>query len=322
MQAVEGGHPLARTAFIFPGQGCQFVGMGRDLYEDSPAARRVFQTVDDVLNIPLSRIIFEGPEQELDKTANSQPAIFTVSLAGLAAAREQFGDQILSQPVAMAGHSLGEYTALAIAGTLSVEDAARLVRERGRLMQQASEYHQGGMAAILGIDEITVEEVCQETGARIANINTPDQIVISGDKLSLVRAMDLATARGARKTIPLAVSGAFHSSFMWPAQEGLNRALQGVRFHRPSVPVVANVTAKPVTTVKAVKEELLSQLCNCVQWKASVHYMVKTAGVQSFVEFGPGGVLSGLVKRISREVQATSVNDVPSLMALAGRVGT
>ncbi len=304
-----------RVAFIFPGQGSQVLGMGRDLYKNSPSAQRVFQTIDDVLEISLSRIIFEGPEQELAKTVHSQPAIFAVSLAAVAATREQLGDQFLS-PVVMAGHSLGEYTALAVSGALSVEDAARLVKERGRLMQQASELSPGGMSAILGIDETILEEICQETGAKIANINTPDQIVISGDRLSLARAMDLATARGAHKTIPLAVSGAFHSNLMHSAQEGLNRTLQGVRFRRPEVPIVANVTAEPITTVKAVKEELLAQLCNCVQWRASVDYMVGNAGVRSFVEFGPGRILSNMVGRISREAKVTSVNGFESITTL------
>lgn len=316
MEAVRDGHPEVATAFVFPGQGSQFVGMGHDLYEKSPAARRVFETVDSVLEFPLSRLIFEGPQPELEKTVHSQPAIYAVSIAALEAAREQLGEEFASRSVVMAGHSLGEYTALAVAGALSVEDGARLVRERGLLMQKAAEYAPGGMAAIIGLDEITLEEVCQETGAKIANLNTEDQIVISGDRLSLARAMDLAAIRGARKTIPLAVSGAFHSSLMWPAKEGLAQALQNVRFHRTRVPVVANVTAHPISTPRAVREELVTQLCNCVQWKRSVDYMVNSSGARNFIEFGPRKTLSSLVKRINDEVEAASITDFASIQAL------
>lgn len=303
-------------AFVFPGQGSQFVGMGLDLYQKSTAARRAFKTIDDVLGYPLSLIMFDGHQQKLNETANAQPAIFAVSIAAVEAARERTGEKLIEMPVVMAGHSLGEYTALVVAGVLKVEDAARLVRERGLLMQKASEYYPGGMAAVLGLDEVTLNEVCQEAGATIANINSEDQIVISGDKLSLARAMDLATIRGARKTIPLEVSGAFHSNFMWPAQEGLERALKNVRLCKPSVEVVGNVTAKPLTSPKAIREELATQLCNTIQWKRTVDYIVQHAGVQTFIEFGPKKTLSSMAKRSYPQIKTASITDFNSIAAL------
>ena len=305
---------VQREAFIFPGQGAQRVGMGSDLYRSSPAARKVFDTADEVLGIPLSRLILEGPQEALDRTVNAQPAIMTASIACLEAAREHLGS--VPSPSFVAGHSLGEYTALVANGVLDLAEAIRLVRRRGELMQQASDRYPGGMAAILGLDEFTLEEVCEETGAKVANVNSDDQIVISGDKLALARAMDLATARGARKTVALPVSGAFHSTLMWPAVEGLAEAIDKLNFSAPQVTIIGNVRAKPIDTAEEVKEELLSQLSHCIQWKRSVEYMTNS-GVLDFVEFGPGRVLSGLVKRICRTANATSVNDLASADQLA-----
>ena len=303
-----------RVAFVFPGQGAQNVGMGSDLYQSSPAAREVFDTADKVLGIPLSHLIMEGPQEVLDRTVNAQPAIMTVSIACLEAAKERLVS--LPAPGFVAGHSLGEYTALVANGVLDLPDAIRLVRRRGELMQQASDRYPGGMAAILGLDEFTLEEVCEETGAKVANVNSDDQIVISGDKLALARAMDLATARGARKTVPLPVSGAFHSTLMWPAVEGLGEAIDKLAFNAPQVTIIGNVRGEPVDTAEGIKEELLSQLSRCIQWKRSVEYMTDS-GVLDFMEFGPGRVLSGLVKRISRTANVTSVNDLPSADQLA-----
>lgn len=303
-----------KTAYIFPGQGTQYVGMGEELWRNSPAARRVFQEADDVLNRPLSRLIFEGPREELDKTTNAQPAILVVSLAYLKAVDEAVGLEALGPLAFSAGHSLGEYTALVASGAMSIADGVRLVQERGRLMQYASSLRPGGMAAILGLDEFTMEEIALETGVKIANVNSEDQIVISGDRLSLARAMDLATARGARKTIRLAVSGAFHSHLMAPAAEGLKQAVSQFSFRDPVVPVVANCTAQPLTTAQEVKQELIDQLCGCVNWKKSVRTMTDQ-GVTDFVEFGPGKVLTSLVKRISPETRATTASELAGALA-------
>ena len=220
------------------------------------------------------------------------------------------------EPSFVAGHSLGEYTALVAANVLEFSDAVRIVRERGRLMQQAGESKPGGMAAIIGLDEESLEEVCLETGVQIANINCSGQIVISGTRQALARSMDLAKTRGARRVIPLQVSGAFHSSLMKPAAEGMARAVSHLEFRTPEVPIVANSTARPMTTADEVKTELLEQLCHCVQWQPSVEYMLGV-GVSTFIEVGPGQVLSGLIKRISNDVQVLNISDPESIKAIS-----
>jgi len=305
-----------KQACVFPGQGSQGVGMGLDLYRNFSAAREVFAEADEALGLPLSRLCFEGPEEELAQTVNAQPAILTVSIACLKAAAQAAGQLIC--PAFMAGHSLGEYTALVAAQVLDFGDVVRLTRERGRLMQEAGVRVPGGMVAIIGLDEVSVEQVCQETGAEIANLNSPGQIVISGTRQAMVRAMDLARAMGARRAIALSVSGAFHSRLMQPAAEGMANAISGLKFRYPSIPIVANSTAQPVTTADGVREELMRQLCQCVQWQRSVEYMMD-AGVSTFIEIGPGEVLSGLIKRISDQVQTLNVGDAESISAIRER---
>ena len=266
---------------------------------------------NDILEMSLTDLIFEGPAKELERTEYSQPAILAVSLACLEAWRER-ATAPPPEPAALAGHSLGEYTALTVSGALDWSDALRLVRERGRLMQEASDVRAGAMAAVIGLDESIMEEICMETGVEIANINSDDQLVISGDRLFVARAMDLASMRGARKTIPLAVGGAFHSTLMYPAQEGLIETVQNLDLRDPRVPIIANATSIPLTTAADVKTELMNQLCSCVQWSRSVK-TIAGYGVSKFIEFGPGKVLTGLVKRISRGSTALHVADLDSV---------
>ena len=280
--------------------------MGKKLYSASPASRAVFDEVDDALGLKLSSIMFEGPADVLTRTENAQPAIAAVSLAVWKTLEEVTGSP--QAPDMAAGHSLGEYTALAVAGVLSISDVVRLVAQRGRFMQGACDDRPGGMAALIGIDEVTAAEVCRETGAYTSNINAPGQIIISGSHMELARAIDLAAARGARKAIPLSVAGAFHSGLMAPAQHELNELIESLKFNDPVIPIVGNVEAKALNTAGEIKEELRLQLMSCVQWNRTMGFMLDS-GVRHYVELGPGRVLGGLIKRIDRKVSVTSIGD-------------
>ena len=291
-----------KVAYVFPGQGSQWVGMGHDLYVNLPKAKAVFEEADSILGFALSGLCFEGPEDVLRQTVNAQPAIMAVSVAYLRTS-PQLQDR--PQPSFLAGHSLGEYTALVAAGTLSFADALRLARERGRLMQEAGNQTSGGMLAVIGLDEATVQSVCQATGTEIANINCPGQIAISGPSQVLDKAAQLAKEKGAQRVIPLPVSGAFHSRLMQPAADGMAEAVSNLQFQDAVIPIVANTTAQPMTSGNALKAELLSQLCHSVLWQKSVEWMIKE-GALEFVEIGPGQVLTGLIKRISKEAKAIS----------------
>jgi [acyl-carrier-protein] S-malonyltransferase len=297
-----------KVAHVFPGQGSQWVGMGRDLYQGFDSAKAVFEQADEALGFHLSRLCFEGPEDELLQTINAQPAIVTVSFACLEASRNMSG----LAPAFVAGHSLGEYTALAAAGVLDFATTVYLARERGRLMHEAGQKIPGGMAAIIGLDEPALTEVCTESGARIANINCPGQIVISGAEGNLAQAMDLVKARGAHRIIRLQVSGAFHTPLMQPAVDGMAEVIAKLSFSQPAIPIIGNTTAQPLATAELVKEELLRQLCNCVQWQRSVEYMIGD-GVSSFIEIGPGRVLAGLIKRIDRNVNIINIGDAEAI---------
>jgi len=301
-----------KVAYVFPGQGSQWVGMGHDLYQNFNSARDVFQQADDTLKFPLSKLCFEGPEDELRQTINAQPAILAVSFACLKAIQEADGNNDLPSPVFLAGHSLGEYTALAAAGVLDFATTVHLARERGRLMHEAGQERPGSMAAIIGLDEALLAEVCQETDTRIANINCPGQLVISGAVENLGKATDLAKAKGAHRAIPLQVSGAFHTPLMQSAVNGMYEIIANLPFSEPNIPIIGNTTAQPLNTTDLIKEELLQQLCNCVQWQSSIEYMVAN-GASTFIEIGPGKVLTGLTKRINRSVKLLNVGDAESV---------
>jgi [acyl-carrier-protein] S-malonyltransferase len=306
------------VAYIFPGQGAQAVGMGHALYQHSAAARKVLDEADRALGFSISRLCFEGPAEELVKTVNVQPAVLAISLACLAAAGEASGGR-LKPPSFVAGHSLGEYTALVASGTLTLPDAIRLVRERGRLMQAAGEANPGSMLAVLGFDPLKLEAVCVESGCEPANLNCPGQVVISGSLEAIEKARGLFKTAGAR-TLPLKVSGAFHSGLMAPALAGLKTALASVPFRTPAMPLVSNVTAEPVTDPFALPVELLAQLTSRVRWQQSLEAM-SARSVTVFLEFGPGEVLAGLVRRTLPEARAFSLNNPESIAAALAAPG-
>lgn len=298
------------TAFVFPGQGSQAVGMGRDLAEAFPAARHVFQEVDEALKQNLSKLMFEGPEDQLTLTENAQPALMAVSLAVIAVLREE-GKLDLSKAASfVAGHSLGEYSALAAAGTFSVADTARLLKIRGQAMQKAVPVGQGAMAALLGLDFEQAREVAaaaaQGEVCTAANDNAPGQVVVSGHKAAIERALTIAAEKGAKRSLLLPVSAPFHCALMQPAADAMAEALAKVDMRDPLVPLVANVTARPCTDAAAIRKQLVEQVTGTVRWRESVLAM-KGLGVDRLVELGAGKVLSGLAKRIDKEVAGTSV---------------
>ena len=297
------------TAWVFPGQGAQEPGMGRDVYDASPAARRCFDRADEILGRPISRLCFEGSAEELGDTANSQPAMYVTSLAYLAAARER--DDLGDDAAFVAGHSLGEYTALCAADGLEFEAGLRLVETRGRVTKEAGALAPGRMAAVLGLDEAGVAVVCAEAGAELCNINAPGQIVIGGTLEAVERACALALERGAKRAIPLDVSAAFHTSLMAPAADAMREAIVASSLRDPRIAIVANDRAQPLQNAKEIGDELVSQLTHPVRWVQCVEYMVQH-GVTRFVEIGPGRVLTGLIKRIAPGVEVRNINAMPA----------
>ena len=298
-------------ALLFAGQGSQVVGMGRDFVTQSATAREWFARAQAVLGYDLGALCFEGPEDELTQTEHAQPAIFLVSWVAFQLLRERL-PQLTVQ--AMAGLSLGEFTALAAAGALGFEDGLRLVRQRGRFMQEACEASRGGMAAVLGLDEALTREVCAETGVSLANLNCPGQLVISGEADRVQRACELAQAKGARRALPLPVAGAYHSPLMAPAQPRLAAELAAAAIQPPAVPVVSNVTAQPHGDPASIRQRLVEQVTAPVRWEQSMRHLL-AQGVNRFIELGPGTALTGFMKRIEKSAVALNVADGPSLEA-------
>ncbi|MDM7913860.1 MAG: ACP S-malonyltransferase [Candidatus Eisenbacteria bacterium] len=298
------------TGLLFPGQGAQFVGMGRDLVETFPAARERFERADRVLDLPLSRICFEGPEEELRQTRNTQPAIFVHSMAALAVLES--GRSLAF--AAAAGHSLGEYSAYVAAGSLPFDDALRLVRRRGELMYQAGIDRPGTMAAVLGLTPEALREAISGIAGIVvpANLNSPGQIVISGEVEAVGEAMRLCKEAGAKRVVPLEVSGAFHSPLMEGAARGLEEALAQVSIAPARVPVYANASAAPVVEPEDIRKSLARQLLSPVRWEETIRAM-RAAGCERFLEIGPGRVLGGLARSIDRSVSAQSVGTVEEI---------
>lgn len=306
-----------KLALVFPGQGSQKVGMGRAWADAAEEARRTFEEADEVLGFPLSRLCWEGPEEELGLTTNTQPALLATSIA---IHRSLASHGLDVQPIAMAGHSLGEYSALVAAGALDFADALRLVRKRGQLMQEAVPVGVGAMAAFIGLDDAAVAQLAADVAegevCAVANYNSPGQTVIAGHKGAVDRAVALAKERGARKATVLAVSAPFHSPLMRPAREGMIPALAAVAFQDPRVPVVANVDAAPVATGDAARDALARQIDGPVRWVESVKWMADELGVQAFLEVGSGNVLTGLNRRIANGTVCASLSDPEQLRKL------
>ncbi|MFO3796143.1 MAG: ACP S-malonyltransferase [Anaerolineales bacterium] len=308
------------TVFVFPGQGSQAVGMGKALAESFSPAQQIFSLADEILGFPLSRLMWEGPESELNDTINTQPALFVHSLAVYRVFTTLYPD---FQPLAMAGHSLGELSALTAAGAMEFADGLRLARRRGELMKQAGEWSSGGMAAILGLDIPSLEQICAQASAageivHVANDNCPGQVVISGAQAALQRAMEAAKAAGARRVIPLAVSIAAHSDLMAPAQAEFNEALEHLPMMPPRVPVIGNVSAQIIASVEEVRADLAAQLTHRVRWVESVQKMIEI-GARNFIEMGNGNVLAGLIRRIDSSVKTFSLGtpaDFDTLLTL------
>ena len=310
-----------RRAVVFPGQGSQVVGMGKSLADNHAAAREVFDRVDAALSKPLSRLIFEGPDADLTRTANAQPALMAVSLAVLRVLETEAGF-VFDDASFAAGHSLGEYSALAAAGSFDLETTARLLRLRGEAMQTAVPAGAGAMAALLGVDEAQAQAIVAEAAegdvCDIANDNGGGQIVVSGTAPAVERAIAIAKSRGVKRAVMLQVSAPFHCRLMAPAADAMRAALAEVVIREPSVPVVANTLARPITSPDEIRSALVEQVCGTVRWQDSVRFMAE-AGVAEFLELGSGKVLSGLAKRIAPETASRSIGTADDITAFKAR---
>ena len=318
---------MSSFAFVFPGQGSQTVGMGRDLATSSPAAAAVFATADRALGEPISTLAWDGPAEQLDRTENAQPALLAASIAILEALRERWGADGLAAPTPAfaAGHSMGQYSALVAAGALSLEDGVRLVRERGRLMQASGQGRDGAMAALIGLDDERLPELIAAASQHgtfvVANRNAPGQVVVSGERAAIEAGATLARDLGAKRAIVLPVSVAAHSPLMAEAADAMRETLAGIEFHDPTTTLLANADSRPITTADGARAELVEHLTAGVDWVGAVERMTR-AGVMTFVEVGPGKVLTGLIKRIASEAEIVPAADPASterLTTLAAR---
>lgn len=309
---------MSKTALLFAGQGAQVVGMGKDFTATFPSAKAWFDRANDTLGYDLASICFSGPDAELTKTENAQPGIFLVSWVAFQLLKERVPSLEFH---ATAGLSLGEFTALTAAGALSFEDGLRVVRQRGRFMQEACEATRGGMAAIIGLDEAPTREVCAEAGVVLANFNCPGQLVISGESEKITKAVELAKAKGARRAIPLPVAGAYHSPLMASAQPKLAAELGKIQISAPTVPVISNVDALPSGRPDGASSRLVQQVTSPVLWDHSMRVLVAQE-FSCFIELGPGTALSGFMKRIAQDVQMLNVADIASLEATAKSLGS
>lgn len=298
---------MTKTALLFAGQGAQTTGMGKDLAQTFPIARQWFDRANAALGYDLASLCFNGPEAELTKTENAQPGIFLVSWVAFELLKDQAPELKFD---AAAGLSLGEFTALTAAGAMSFEDGLRVVRERGKFMQEACETTRGSMAAVIGLDEEPTRAVCAEAGVTLANLNCPGQIVISGESEKIARAVELAKTKGAKRAIPLQVAGAYHSPLMASAQPKLQAELAKIKISPPAVPVISNVTAQPHDA--QISARLVDQVCSSVLWEHSMRYLL-AQGFTRFIELGPGTALSGFMKRIDKNAQMLNAGDTASL---------
>src|SRR5271154_2947984 len=304
---------MSKTALLFAGQGAQVVGMGKDLVEKFPSAKSWFDRANAALGYDLAKICFSGPDAELTKTENAQPGIFLVSWVCFELLKEKVPGLIFD---ATTGLSLGEFTALTAAGAMGFEDGLRVVRARGKFMQEACDATRGGMAAIIGLDENLTREVCAEAGVELANLNCPGQLVISGEVEKISKAVELAKTKGAKRAIPLPVAGAYHSPLMASAQAKLQNELAKIKISSPNVTVISNVTAQPHNGVTEISARLVEQVTSSVLWENSMRYLL-AQGFTRFIELGPGTALSGFMKRIDKSVRMLNVADMASLEATA-----